>query len=61
MQFKVMKTLNILNKKIVIIETDFGADYTTKLHSILNEHSSALKPLVGLRTSGTKTGFRYAR
>jgi hypothetical protein len=28
--------------KIVIIETDLGADYTTMLHSILNEHSSAL-------------------
>ena len=33
---------------IAIIQTDFGADYTTKLHSILNEHSSALKPLLGL-------------
>ena len=34
--------------KIAMIETDFGADYTTKLHSILNEHSSTLKPLLGL-------------
>jgi hypothetical protein len=34
--------------KIAIIKTDFGADYSTKLHSILNEHSSALKRLLGL-------------
>ena len=34
--------------KIVIIETDFGANYTTKLHSILNEYSLALKSLLGL-------------
>ena len=34
--------------KIAIIETDFGADYTTELRSILNKHSSALKPLLGL-------------
>ena len=37
-----------VKSKIAIIETGFGADYTTKLHSILNEHSSALKPSLGL-------------
>jgi hypothetical protein len=38
-----------VKSKIAIIETDFGADdYTTKLHSILNKHSSAIKPLLGL-------------
>jgi hypothetical protein len=39
---------NDVNSKIAIIETDFGADYTTKLLSILNDHRSALKPLLGL-------------
>ena len=34
--------------KIAMIETDFGEGYTTILHSILNEHSSALKPFLGL-------------
>jgi len=37
-----------IKSKLVIIKTDFGSDYTTKLHSILSEHSSALKPLLGL-------------
>ena len=34
--------------KISIIKTDFGTDYTNKLHMVLTEHSSALKPLLGL-------------
>jgi hypothetical protein len=34
--------------KISAIETDFGQDITSKLHTILTEHSSALKPLLGL-------------
>jgi hypothetical protein len=38
-----------VKSKIFIIETDFGADYTTKLHSILSEQSSSLKPLQRLR------------
>ena len=37
-----------VRSKIAIAETDFGADYTTELHSILNVHSSALKRLLGL-------------
>ncbi len=37
-----------VQSKIAAIETDFGADYTQKLHSVLNEHSVALKPLFGL-------------
>jgi hypothetical protein len=37
-----------IQSKIAAIETDFGADYTQKLHSVLNEHSVALKPLLGL-------------
>ncbi len=32
-------------QKIFIVDTDFGKDYANKLHTILNEHSSALKPL----------------
>ena len=47
-----------VKSKIVIIETDFGPEYKTKLHSILNEHSPSLKPL--LEFSSTNTGFRYA-
>jgi hypothetical protein len=35
---------DVVKLKISIIETDFGADYTTKLYSMLIEHSSALKP-----------------
>ncbi len=31
--------------KIAAIETKFGADYTQKLHSVLTEHSAALKQL----------------
>jgi hypothetical protein len=38
-----------LNQRIAIIETEFGADYISKLYSILSEHSRALKPLLGLR------------
>ena len=34
--------------KISLIKTDFGTDYTNQLHSILKDHSSALKPLLGL-------------
>jgi hypothetical protein len=34
--------------KISIIKTDFGTDYTNKLHAILTDHSSALKPLLGI-------------
>ena len=37
-----------ISSKIASIETDFGVDYTKKLHSVLHEHSSALKPLLGL-------------
>ncbi len=37
-----------MSAKISDIRTDFGADYTSKLHAILIEHSSALKPLLGL-------------
>ena len=37
-----------INSKIASIKTDFGADHTKKLHSILHEHSSALQPLLGL-------------
>ena len=33
---------------ISTIKTDFGTDYTNQLHTILTEHSSALKPLLGL-------------
>ena len=34
--------------KISAIKTDFGPDYTSKLHKVLTEHSAALKPLLGL-------------
>ena len=34
--------------KISSINTDFGTEYTQKLHDVLTEHSSALKPLLGL-------------
>jgi hypothetical protein len=34
--------------KISSIETDFGTQYTKKLHDVLTQHSSALKPLLGL-------------
>jgi hypothetical protein len=34
--------------KISLIKTDFGTDYTNQLHTILKDHSSALKPLLGL-------------
>jgi hypothetical protein len=34
--------------KISIIKTDFGTYYTNKLYTILTDHSSALKPLLGL-------------
>ncbi len=34
--------------KISIIKTDFGTDYTNKLHTILNDYSSVLKSLLGL-------------
>ena len=34
--------------KISIINSDFGTDYTKKLHDVLTQHSSALKPLLGL-------------
>jgi hypothetical protein len=37
-----------MSAKIADIKTDFGPDYTSKLHAILTEHSSALKPLLGL-------------
>jgi hypothetical protein len=33
--------------KISTIKTDFGTDYTNQLHTILTDHSSALKPLLG--------------
>ena len=34
--------------KISTIKTDFGTDYTNQLHTILTDHSSALKTLLGL-------------
>ena len=34
--------------EISSIETDFGTQYTKRLHNILTRHSSALKPLLGL-------------
>jgi hypothetical protein len=34
--------------KISTIKTDFGTYYTKQLHAILTDHSSALKPLLGL-------------
>jgi len=34
--------------KISSIKTDFGKEYTKKLHDVLIEHISALKPLLGL-------------
>jgi hypothetical protein len=37
-----------VSAKISDIKTDYGVDYTSKLHDILTEHSSALKPLLGL-------------
>jgi hypothetical protein len=37
-----------VQSKIAANETDFGADYTQKLHSVLNEHSVALKSSLGL-------------
>ena len=37
-----------IDSKIASIKTDFGEDYTNKLHSVLHEHSSALQPLLEL-------------
>ena len=34
--------------KISIIKTDFGTDYANQLHTNLTDHSSGLKPLLGL-------------
>ena len=34
--------------KISSISTDFGTEYTKQLHDVLTEHSSALKPFLGL-------------
>jgi hypothetical protein len=34
--------------KISSIKTDFGTEYTKKLHDVLTEHSSALEPLLEL-------------
>jgi hypothetical protein len=40
--------LEDVSAKISDLKTDFGVDYTSKLHDILTEHSSALKPLLEL-------------
>ena len=47
-----------IDSNIASIKTDFGVDHTTKLHSILHEHNSALQTIVG--ASGTTTRFRHA-